>query len=77
MMADSDRTVVLHSVREWLQPTKTWIYEQLRWLPPQIEAHVACERTENLEQFPFPQLHVLSQTSRVERAMDRAGRRAG
>jgi colanic acid/amylovoran biosynthesis glycosyltransferase len=72
----AERTVVLHSVRQWLQPTKTWIYEQLRWLPPEIEAHVACETLENAEQFPFERLHVLAGASRLEQSLDRVGRRA-
>lgn len=69
------KTIVLHSVRHWLTPTKTWIYEQLRWLPPRIEAHVSCETTENLEQFPFSRLHVLQTASSLERSLDRVARK--
>lgn len=70
------KTVVLHSVRHWLTPTKTWIYEQLRWLPARIEAHVSCEDTEHLGQFPFARLHVLATASPVARSLDRLGRKA-
>jgi colanic acid/amylovoran biosynthesis glycosyltransferase len=75
-MSYPGKTVVLHSVRQWLTPTKTWIYEQLRWLPPHIEAHVSCESTEHLDQFPFARLHVLERATTVERSLDRLGRKA-
>lgn len=59
MQAPESRTVVLHSTPCWLQRTKTWIYEQVRSLPPRIEVHVACLRVEHLDQFPLENLHVL------------------
>lgn len=48
---------VLHSCPVWLPQTQTWMYNQLRYLPPDIEAHVVCERTENLDQFRLPNIH--------------------
>jgi colanic acid/amylovoran biosynthesis glycosyltransferase len=69
-------TVVIHRVRHWLPQTKTWIFEQLRWLPAEIEAHVSCDHIENLAQFPFNRLHVLDDASAFEQKLDRAGRSA-
>lgn len=34
----------------------TWLYTQLKFLPPHIESHVICERTDHLDQFPFNNL---------------------
>jgi colanic acid/amylovoran biosynthesis glycosyltransferase len=76
-MSYDDRIVVLHSVRRWLQRTKTWIYEQLRWLPQGVDAHVVCDGTENLSEFPFAHLHVLGAASLSDRVADRLARRAG
>lgn len=48
---------VLHSFPVWLPQTQTWMYNQVRYLPPDIEAHIVCERTENLDQFGLPNIH--------------------
>lgn len=50
-------TRVLHSTHIWLPQTQTWLYNQVRYLPPDIEAHIACERTENLDQFQVANIH--------------------
>jgi colanic acid/amylovoran biosynthesis glycosyltransferase len=68
--------VVLHSSRRWLKQTKTWIYQQLKWLPPSVSAHVVCEVTENLEQFPWPNLHTLEGAARSRRLLEALLRRA-
>lgn len=48
---------VLHSFPVWLPQTQTWMYNQVRYLPRDIEAHVVCERTENLDQFGLANIH--------------------
>ena len=49
---------VAHSHWTWLTQTQTWIYKQVCHLPAdRVEAHVVCDRTENLDQFPVPHLH--------------------
>ena len=75
MNAGPGKLVVLHSTRRWLSQTKTWIYEQVRWLPDEIEAHVACLMTENLEQFPFERLHVRADLPRWRQHFDSVARR--
>ena len=52
---------VAHSCYRWLPLTEGWIYRQIQHLPPdQIEPHIICERVENQETFPWPNLHAPS-----------------
>ncbi len=55
-------TTVLHSFPVWLPRTQTWMYNQVRYLPPGIEPHVVCHRTENLYQFGVPNIHCRAST---------------
>ena len=54
---------VLHSCPVWLPQTQTWLYNQVRALPGDIESHVACLRAENLDQFPHPRVHAFCRGS--------------
>jgi len=47
---------VVQSLRAWLPQTQKWLATQLAHLPPDLHAAVACDRTENLDQFPQPDL---------------------
>jgi len=67
--------VVAHRYPVWLGTTLKWLYDQIRLLPEEIESHVLCERTENLDRFGWPRLHVLNQTHRCSAFVDRIGRR--
>lgn len=67
--------VVLHRTRRWLKQTKTWIYHQVKWLPSEIEAHVVCDASENLEQFPAKHLHDLSALPTWRRRVESVARR--
>ena len=51
---------VAHYTRQWLPQTQTWLYNQVRFLPDDVAAHVICECTENLDQFRVPNLHCLA-----------------
>jgi colanic acid/amylovoran biosynthesis glycosyltransferase len=66
----ADRLIVVHSFPVWLPRTQTWMYNQLRSLPADIEAHVVCESTENLDQFDLPRIHSLSGAPRWRRSVD-------
>lgn len=68
---------VLQSVQCWLPQTETWLYTQVRFLPQDVESTVACERTANLDQFPFPRLRCLQDAPAWRQLWDRALRRAG
>ncbi|HXV13467.1 MAG TPA: glycosyltransferase, partial [Candidatus Krumholzibacteria bacterium] len=68
---------VLQSVQTWLPQTATWLYTQVRFLPPGIESTIACERTAHLDQFPFPRIRCLKDAPTVSQIRDRALRRLG
>jgi colanic acid/amylovoran biosynthesis glycosyltransferase len=50
---------VIHSVSNWLPQTETWLYNQVRFLPPEAESHIVCEKTKNIDQFPLSNIHSL------------------
>jgi colanic acid/amylovoran biosynthesis glycosyltransferase len=66
---------VVQSVQRWLPQTETWLYTQVMSLPADIESHVACTRTENADQFPYPRVHALMDLPRWQHVWDRAMRR--
>jgi colanic acid/amylovoran biosynthesis glycosyltransferase len=69
---------VVHSNPIWLPQTQTWIHTQVRNLPSnRVEAHIVCERTENLDQFRVQHLHNFAEASPLERLWDRGLRRLG
>jgi colanic acid/amylovoran biosynthesis glycosyltransferase len=49
---------VVHSMRSWLPQSQAWLHHQLEALPGTVRWPVACEGTENLDQFPAGRLHV-------------------
>jgi colanic acid/amylovoran biosynthesis glycosyltransferase len=53
------------------------MYNQIRYLPADVENHIICERTENLEQFHLPNIHSLWQTSRTRYCWDKGIRKVG
>ncbi|MBP2677383.1 MAG: colanic acid biosynthesis glycosyltransferase WcaL [Deltaproteobacteria bacterium] len=73
----ADRLVVVHSFPVWLPQTQTWMFNQVRYLPENIEAHVVCDSTENLDQFGLPRIHSLSAEPRWRRSVDYRLRRCG
>lgn len=54
---------VAHYTRRWLPQTQTWLYNQVQFLPDNIDSNIICERTENLDQFAHPKIHSLADTS--------------
>lgn len=70
-------TTVLHSTPVWLPQTQTWMYNQVRYLPQDIAAHIACERTENLNQFDLPNIHCLAERPVWQRFWDKTVRKLG
>jgi len=51
---------VVHSVPFWLPQTQPWLHTQISHLPSNIQSHIVCERTENLDQFSLPNISDLS-----------------
>ncbi|NEO41397.1 MAG: colanic acid biosynthesis glycosyltransferase WcaL [Moorea sp. SIOASIH] len=58
------RVKVIHSHPTWLTQTQTWMYNQVYYLPDEIENHIVCGRQENLDQFWLPNIHALSDKSK-------------
>ena len=48
---------VVHSVPVWLPNTATYLYNLVRYLPPEIGNHVVCGATQNLDQFRVENIH--------------------
>jgi colanic acid/amylovoran biosynthesis glycosyltransferase len=71
------RVTVLHSCPVWLPQTQTWLYNQVRALPAEVENHVACLRTENIDQFPCAQLYGMCGHSRFAYRAEALLRRLG
>lgn len=67
----------LHSVERWLPRTQPWIYNQLRHLPDDIVSHVGCMDTDNLDAFPWPRIHRLSDHPMLRQLLDRSLRFLG
>jgi colanic acid/amylovoran biosynthesis glycosyltransferase len=63
--------VVVHSSPIWLPQTQTWMYNQVRYLPAEVESHVVCEQVENLDQFGLPHIHTPEELPRLVRLVDR------
>lgn len=66
-MMRRDRLTVIHSFPLWLPQTQVWMHTQVRFLPPEVESHIVCEETANLDQFWLPNIHSLSEVSPVRR----------
>ena len=69
------KTIVLHSCRTWLPQTQIWLYNQVCYLPNNIENHIFCEKTENLEQFYLPNIHSLKNASKLQFYFDKTLRK--
>jgi colanic acid/amylovoran biosynthesis glycosyltransferase len=69
---------VIHISGVWLPQTETWMYNQVKYLPQDIECHILCEKTENLDQFQLPRMWVLErETSRLRYYWEKGLRRLG
>lgn len=69
---------VLHSFPVWLPQTQTWMFHQIMGLPAEeVEAHIACEVVEHLDQFNVPRIHCLTAEPGLKARMDYAMRRLG
>jgi colanic acid/amylovoran biosynthesis glycosyltransferase len=69
---------VLHAFPIWLPQTQTWLYSQVAELQNLgIDAHVVCERTENLDQFDLPNIHCLADEDWVRQIVDKGLRKLG
>ena len=58
------KIITIHGFPVWLPQTMTWLYNQVRYLPNQVESHIICESTENIDQFFLPNIHSLEEAPR-------------
>jgi len=65
------KITVIHRFPVWLPQTQTWMYNQVKFLPDEIEAHVVCEHTKNLKQFYVKNIHNLYRESGLQYYYDR------
>ena len=69
---------VLHSFPVWLPQTQTWMYNQVHQLQQMgVDAHVVCERTQNLDQFQVANIHCLADEPMWTQLWNRGLRFAG
>jgi colanic acid/amylovoran biosynthesis glycosyltransferase len=71
----SQQIGILHSFPVWLPQTQTWLYNQVRYLPDDIESSIVCETTENLDQFNLPNIHSLASAPRWRYIWDKGLRK--
>lgn len=70
-------TALIHSSPVWLPLTQNWMYQQAKHLPAELENHVACEWTQNLDEFALGQIHCLADRPRPQQLIDKGLRRLG
>lgn len=71
-----NRLTVIHSIPNWLPQTETWLYSQVKYLPDnEVEGHVVCEQTSNLDQFYVPNIHCRHQGSDFGYYLDKCFRK--
>jgi len=56
---------VVHSTQIWLSRTMTWLYTQISCMPPHVENHIVCDKTEHLDEFPIQNLLSADQDPRL------------
>jgi colanic acid/amylovoran biosynthesis glycosyltransferase len=66
---------VVHSYPIWLPQTQTWMYNQVRYLPDEVENHIVCEKKDNWEQFWLPNIHSLDEISKWHSLWDKSLRK--
>lgn len=49
---------VAHLHANWLPYSEVWLHRLVSRMPDEVEAHVICDRTTNLDRFPVEHLHI-------------------
>lgn len=50
---------LVHYCSVWLEITQTWLYNQVKYLPANIENHIVSRSSRNLDQFALEHIHAL------------------
>jgi colanic acid/amylovoran biosynthesis glycosyltransferase len=66
---------VVHSHPVWLPQTQTWMYSLVKSLPDEVESHIVCERTANLDQFAVGTIHCAADRALARVLLESAARR--
>lgn len=69
-LSDEKKITVLHNHRDWLNLTENWIYNQIHYLPIEIENHIVCEEVKNLDRFRLANIHNFSDSPSWHRFID-------
>lgn len=56
------KITLVHYCSVWLEITQTWLYNQVKYLPRDIENHVISRSSRNLDQFALARIHALKDT---------------
>jgi colanic acid/amylovoran biosynthesis glycosyltransferase len=73
----TNQFAIVHSALVWLPQTLTWLFNLVCHLPPEIECHVVCHSTANLDQFGVRHIHSLSEDRPVRRSVRTALKKVG
>lgn len=76
-MTTKQKVLASHFVPKWLPLTQTWLYNQIKYLPSDIESHIFCEKTSNLEHFPIKNLCSFENANIWQKKYDYAQLRLG
>lgn len=72
----TEPTTVVHAFPIWLPQTQTWMHSQVAELQSLgMDAHVVCERTENLDQFGVANIHCLAEEPEWRQVWDKGMRK--
>ncbi len=64
---------VAHLHANWLPYSEIWLHRLITRMPDDVEAHVICDRTVNLDQFPVKHLHVSIANRWIRSLINRGG----
>ena len=70
-ISEKNQLKVIHNCPVWLPLTQIWLYNQIRYLPDNIENHIVCQKVLNLEQFYLPNIHSFSGISKWQFSIDK------
>ncbi|MBT9314587.1 glycosyltransferase [Leptothoe spongobia TAU-MAC 1115] len=68
---------VCHSHQQWLNLTENWLYNQVVYLPPNINNAVLCDRRLNSETFSIPYIYSFSEVPKWRYFWDKGLRKLG
>lgn len=74
---EAEKVKVIHFVQVWLAQTATWIYNHLSLLPEEVDTHIVCQWTQNVDQFPIKNLFSLESPPAAPTLWRKISRRFG